>query len=282
MRHTETDLRRLLTDQAHRQGGGEPSVRLDAIVRRGRRLRRTRRALTAGTAVVLAVTAVGLVNGLLPRSPRANVATAAQPPVNSAQIEPGPKLPDMFNVRLGAVEFDLPLIHSQRFETMGVARTVTFSPSSFSTGYKVVCDDPRAWVVTAGKLKGGERGGGVGRCGDSAGGHHDERSAPSDWLKRPQSMQVWVFPADAPVKKVAKAVTGCPSAIKSRGCDEAAQSRALFDPEVLERLSAEVGERPGRWAVGIYDRPAGTDSVPNGEPTAVVEHPTDSASAPTR
>lgn len=279
MTPTETDLRKLLADHAL---GGEPSARLDTIVRRAHRIRRTRRALTAGTAAVLAVTVAGLVNGLLTGSPRANVATAAQPPADSAQVEPGPKLPDKFTVILGAKKFDLPLLQSQRFETMGVARTVKFSPTSFSTGFKVVCDDPQAWVVTSGKLKGGERGGSVGRCGDSSGGqHHDELSAPSDWLKRPQSMQIWVFPADAPVQKVAKAV-GCRPITKSSGCDETAESEALTRPEVLERLSAEVGERPGRWAFGIYDRPEETTSVPSGQPSAVVDPPTDSAPVPTR
>ncbi|MGN9836726.1 hypothetical protein ACTMTI_01255 [Nonomuraea sp. H19] len=256
MKRTESDLRTVLTEHAD---GGESPAHLDAIVRRGRRMRRNRRAVTAGTAVAFAVIAAGLVNGLLPRVDKA---TVAQPPVDSARVEPGPQLPDRFMVRLGAEEFDLPLLHSERFETMGVARTVTFSPTSFSTGYRVVCDDPRAWVVTSGKGKGGELIGAVVRCGRSTGGHHDERSAPTGWLKRPQSMRIWVFPADAPVRKVVKAVTGCPPIQKSRGCDEAAQSRGLMRPEVLERLSAEVGERPGRWAVGIYDRPAGTTSAP--------------------
>jgi len=269
MKPTETDLRKLLTDHAHVRGGGEPPARLDVIVRRGRRIRRTRRTLAASTAAVLAVTALGLVNGLLAGPPQANVATVAQPPVDSAQVEPGPELPGTFIVKLGAKQFDLPLLRSQRFETMGVARTVAFSPTSFSTGYKVVCDDPQAWVVTSGKTKSGEPSGTAGRCGAGGGGHHDELSAPSDWLKRPQSMRVWVFPADAPVQKVAEAVTGCPPSTKSKGCDESAQSVALFHPEVLERLSAEVRERPGRWAVGIYDRPAETDSISDDKPSAV-------------
>ncbi|MDR8410446.1 hypothetical protein MTP10_17090 [Nonomuraea sp. 3-1Str] len=260
MRHTESDLRDFLAEHARHRTGGEPSPQLDAIVRRGRRMRRTRRAATAVTATALAVTAAGLVNGLVAGPPRAQHAAVAQRPVDMAQVKTGPELPGEFHVVLGAEEYDLPLLHSERFATTGVGRTVTFAPTSFSTGYKVVCDDPRAWVVTVLPLKGGETGGTAGRCTGRGGGHHDELSAPSGWLKGPQSLQVWVFPADAPVREAAKALTDCRPAPESRskGCDdESVQARALMRPRVRERLSALVGERPGRWAVGVYDRPAG-------------------------
>ncbi|MEV4158668.1 hypothetical protein [Nonomuraea dietziae] len=266
MKHTESDLRRLLTVQAQERAGREPSADLDTIVRRGHRIRRTRRAVAAGAAAAFAVAAVGLVNGLPAGPPGPGETSVAQRPVDSAQVEPGPKLPERFPVVLGAVRSDLSLIHSQRFETMGVARTVTFTPTSFSTGYKVVCDDPQAWVVIRGKLKGGEMGGSAGRCRESVGGHHDRLSAPSGWLKRPQSLQVWIFPADAPVREVAEAVTGCRPLGKSKGCDETAQLRELMNPEVRERLAAKVGEVPGRWAVGIYDRPGKGKPAPTGVP----------------
>ncbi|MEU4227608.1 hypothetical protein AB0F17_25225 [Nonomuraea sp. NPDC026600] len=273
MRHTESDLRQFLTEYGQDRAGGEPPAHVDAIVRRGRRIRRTRRALTAGSAMAVAVTAVGLVNGLLAGPPRADNTSAAQRAADSAQVDPGPKLPTSFPVVLGAKKFDLPLMSSQRFETMGVGRTVTFTPTSFYTGYKVVCDDPQAWVVTAEKLKGGELGGAIGQCKDSSGGHHDELSAPTDWLKHPQSLQIWVFPADAPIWEVAKTVKECKPTPKSEGCDKDTVSRILRHPEVRERLSAEVGERPGSWAVGVYDRPAGAESVPTGEPSAGAESP---------
>ncbi|GAA2996206.1 hypothetical protein [Streptosporangium longisporum] len=280
MRHTESELRKLLTEHGGERAHHGPSVHLDAIVKRGRRTRRIRRAVTGGTAAAFAVAAVGLVNGLLTGPSGMAETMVAQRSADSAQVDPGPKLPEKFPVVLGANKFDLPLIHSQRFKTEGVTRTVTFTPSSFFTGYKVVCDDPRAWVVTSHQLKSGEGGGTAGRCREGVGGHHDRLSAPSDWLKRPQSMQVWVFPADAPVKEVAKAVTGCRPIWKSKGCDETAQSRELMHPEVRERLLAEIGEQPGGWAVGIYDRSATAEPAPNGEPPANIEPPTEGTSTP--
>ena len=222
--------------------------------------------MTAGAALALAVSAAGLANTLLIGPRAADQAAVAQRPAGSARVEPELKIPEEFKVVLGATRFDLSLIHSEQFGTRGGTRTVTYTPTSYFTGYKVVCDDPRAWVVTKQRLKGGEMGGGAARCGSSQAGHHDERSAPDGWLERPQSLQVWVFPADAPVREMAQAADiRCPSFVESREeCDERAALVALRRAGVLERLSAEVGERPGRWAVGIYDRPA---EAPDGGPT---------------
>ncbi|MEO3797138.1 hypothetical protein ABGB14_43645 [Nonomuraea sp. B10E15] len=251
MRHTESNLRTLLDRHAHDTTGREPVPNLDAIVRRGRRTRRTRRALSVGAALAVTATAAVLLTGPV----RPDRAVVAQPP-SSARIEPPPELPESFPVVLGAERFALSLIHSQRFGTTGVGRTVTFTPTSLSTGYKVVCADPQAWVVVSISHKGGEAGGTSWRCGDGVGGHHDRLSAPSGWLKGPQTIQVWVFPADAPVVKVTEELGRCRQFTKSPTCDERAAARALSRPDVLERLSAEVGERPGEWAVGLYDHPA--------------------------
>jgi hypothetical protein len=276
MRHTESDLRELLVEYGEERAGREPVAHLGAIVRRGRRMRRTRRTVTAGAAVT--VVATGLVSSLLAVSPRAGGTPIAQRPADSARVESGPELPEKLLVVQGALKYEMPLIHSQRFETMGVATTVTFTPTSLSTGYTVACADPAAWVVTEGRLKGGERGGMAGRCGNSSGGHHDRLSVPSDWLERPQSMQVWVFPADAPVLEVATAVKGCLPVRESRECDDTTLGPSLTRPEVRERLLAEVGERPGSWAIGFYDLPAGTEPVPPSESPGHIETPVANAS----
>lgn len=267
MKHTESNLRTLLEKHAHDATGREPVPHLDAIIRRGRRTRRARHALSAGAALAVAASAAVLLTGPV----RTDLAVGAQPP-SSARVEAPPELPERLPVVLGAERFTLSLIHSQRFGTTGVGRTVTFTPTSVSTGNKVVCADPRAWVVVSTPLKSGEPGGTSGRCGDGVGGHHDRLSAPSGWLKGPQAIQVWVFPSDAPVVKVAEELGRCRQFTKSATCDEQAASVALFHRDVLERLSAEVGERPGEWAVGIYDRPA--PGIPEtSEPLGAVERP---------
>ncbi|MEU1390796.1 MULTISPECIES: hypothetical protein [unclassified Nonomuraea] len=249
MRHTESNLRTLLDTYAHDATGREPVPHLDAIRRRGRRMRRARRSLNIGVLAVATAAAV-----MLTGPDQADQAAVAQPP-SSARIQTPPEPPETYPVVLGAERFTLPLIHSQRFGTTGVRQTVTFAPTSVSTGYKVVCADPRAWVVVSVPLKGGESGGTSGRCGTGVGGHHDRLSAPTKWLKGRQTIQIWVFPSDAPVVKVVEELGRCRPFQKGATCDERAAGVSLPRPDVLERLSAEVGERPGEWAVGVYDRP---------------------------
>jgi hypothetical protein len=273
MRYTESDLRTLLDEHGRERAGREPAAPLDAIVRRGRRMRRTRRAVTAGAGVAFTVAAVALGTGLLTGRPEADRTTVAARPADSARPAQWPKLPDRFPVVLGAEKFDLRPIYAGRFETVGGGQTLTFTPTSYSTGIKVACADPRAWVVVAMPLKGGETGGTAGRCGESVGGHHDRLSAPSGWLKRPQSIRIWVFPADTPIREVA-----CRK--MSEECDESAQGRALLRPEVRDRLSAIVGEQPGRWTAGIYDRAGKHPSAPDGEPLTDADSPFESASTP--
>ncbi|MFI6921291.1 hypothetical protein ACIBIZ_15150 [Nonomuraea spiralis] len=263
MRHTESNLRTLLDTYAHDATGREPVPHLDAILRRGRRIRRARRSLNVGVLAVATAAAV-----MLTGPDRTDQAAVAQPP-SSARIETPPELPEKFLVVRGAERFTLPLIHSQRFGTTGGRRTVTFTPTSVSTGYKVVCADPRAWVVVRISLKGGESGGTSGRCGAGMGGHQDRLSAPAKWLKGRQTIQVWVFPPDAPVAKVAEELGRCRAFTKTTDtCDEQAARASLPRPDVLERLSAEVGEQPGGWSVGVYDRPA-ADPTATSDPAAV-------------
>lgn len=249
MRHTESDLRALLDERGHHPAGGEPSVSLDAIVRQGRRLRRGRRALTAGGALAAAFTLA--ITLPIVRQEAPPVSMTADQPADTADVVRAPELPATFQVKLGAKEFELPLIHAEHFSTVGGPRTVTFTPVSYFTGFKVLCADPQAWVVTTGETKSGEPSGTSGRCAKGGGIQHDELSAPADWLERPQSLKVWVFPADAPIRKVMKSTIGC----EPKGCEEDAYAEALFRPEVRDRLAAEVGEQPGAWVVGVYDAP---------------------------
>ncbi|MER6577951.1 hypothetical protein [Nonomuraea sp. NPDC001023] len=262
MRHTESNLRTLLDTYAHDATGREPVPHLDAIVRRGRRMRWARRSLNVGAALAVAATAAVM----LTSPDRSDQAAVAQPP-SSARIQTPPQPPETFPVVLGAERFTLPLVHSERFGTTGVRQAVTFTPTSVSTGYKVVCADPRAWVVVSVLLKSGEAGGTSGRCGAGVGGHHDRLSAPARWLKNRQAIQVWVFPSDAPVVKVVQALGRCEPFPKGATCDERAAGVALSRPDVLERLSAEVGEQPGEWAIGVYDRPTAGPTATS-DPTA--------------
>ncbi|MEU8358019.1 hypothetical protein AB0C27_18575 [Nonomuraea sp. NPDC048882] len=259
MRRTESGLRALLEERANDGAGAEPSPHLDRIVRRGRRTRATRRVLSAGAALAATATATaavlltGSITGTGLVRPDERAAVGRQP--DSAQVETGPELPETYPIVLGAKRYSIPLLHAERFTTTGVGRTVTFTPTSTDTGFKVVCGDPNAWLVLSGPLKGGERGGTSGRCGNGGGGHHDHLSAPTGWLKGPQKIQVWVFPPDAPVVEVAEQLGRCLRVPAPGPCNEEAAGRALFHKDVRERLSAKVGEQPGTWAVGVYDHP---------------------------
>ncbi|GAA1623294.1 hypothetical protein GCM10009733_019950 [Nonomuraea maheshkhaliensis] len=271
MRRTESGLRALLEERANDRAGAEPGPHLDRIIRRGRRTRATRRAMRAGAAVAATATATAAVlltgsiasTGLVRPDERAVV--ARQP--DSARVETGPELPESYPIVLGAKRYSIPLLHAERFATTGVGRTVTFTPTSTDTGFKVVCGDPNAWLVLSSPLKGGERGGTSGRCGNGGGGHHDHLSAPTGWLKGPQKIQVWVFPPDAPVIEVAEQLGRCLRIPASAPCDEEAAGRALSREDVRERLSKKVGEQPGQWAVGVYDHPAAGTFAPAGSST---------------
>ncbi|MFG1970944.1 hypothetical protein ACGFJC_16625 [Nonomuraea fuscirosea] len=266
MRRTESGLRALLEERAGDGAGAEPSPHLDRIIRRGRRTRATRRALSVGAALAVTATATaavllaGSITGTGLVRPDEPAVVARQP--DSAQVETGPELPETFPVVLGAKRYSIPLLHAERFTTTGVGRTVTFTPTSTDTGFKVVCGDPNAWLVLSSPVKGGELSGTAGRCGNGGGGHHDHLSAPTGWLKGPQKIQVWVFPPDAPVVEVAEELGRCLPVPASAPCDEGAAGRALFRKDVRERLLAKVSEQPGTWAVGVYDHPpAGTSAT---------------------
>ncbi|MFI9550126.1 hypothetical protein [Nonomuraea endophytica] len=241
MRHTESDLRTLL---ATRSDGFEPSVTVDAVVRRGRRVRMRRRVLAAALAGTALVAAMAVTTD----------AFAPEPPPAAVRVEPDLEVPEEFVVKLGALDTTLPLLHSERFTTMGPERTVTFQPVGWMTGFRVVCEDPKAWVVVVGEGRGKEPTGSVGRCRSGVGGHHDKLSAPSDWLRKPQSLRIWVFPGDARIPTEEKDRVGCERK-SAQECADSMVSRALLRPAVRKAMSGEIGSVPGRWAAAVYDRP---------------------------
>ncbi|GAA3423153.1 hypothetical protein GCM10018953_03360 [Streptosporangium nondiastaticum] len=270
MTYTEHDLRELLDERG--AGGSGGAARLEEILRRGRSIRRRRR--TAGT--VLAACAVAVAAAVpfsLPggRDGRSTTVAAhpAEPSVSRApdRPEPGTYLPESFRDFSGR---KLSLIERYGSESMGTPHVLKFRPTSRFTGLRITCADPRSWVVVIFWQKHGPSGGHVrdscrtdtpplkddeARRLDS---QFDKMSAPADWTRKEQAATIWVLPSDARVINASEmSRKGCePSMKKIRKCDGKYPMTALTDPGVMAELSAELGDRPGRWSVGIYDRPA--------------------------
>ncbi|WP_329092851.1 MULTISPECIES: hypothetical protein [unclassified Streptosporangium] len=255
MTHTEEELRAVL---AERVPGGPPDMR--EIVRRGRGIRRRRAvagvALAGAAAITVAFPAQGLWTGLEPVEKKPPMTAAVSP---SSALPPENRTPT----------YSAPLIASYGSTTMPAGTTVTFQPLSLYTSYKVVCADPKALVVIR-----SARGGSVSSCGkDGANVSSNKESASPDWLERPQSFKVWVLPGDRSTRRAGPlrtAYDGCKVARKELGlCDGKYVMAALLRPGVIERLTAELGRRPGRWEVGVYDR-AGLTAPPWPIPTRTV------------
>ncbi|MEU9884742.1 hypothetical protein [Sphaerisporangium sp. NPDC051011] len=235
--YTESDLRAVL-DEYSGEGPRQP-VHLEEIVRRGRGAR-LRRRVTAGAALAGAVAAVVGVAGLH------GLDGGAPPPgpASSARVTNGVDLPDSVDTRIGG---RMALIHFETHTSVGTGVKVTFQPTSLNTGFSIRCADPQVWVLVRDL---GAPGGSaaLGRCGQGDGGgvdsQYDWQSAHPGWLRTPQSLEIWVFPADAPIVSKARPGDGA------------------FDMEMVttapERLASMVGHRPSAWAVGVYDKPAAT------------------------
>ncbi|MDF5751894.1 hypothetical protein [Spongiactinospora sp. TRM90649] len=269
MRHTEGNLRALLDERASGDRGGAPDI--EAIVRRGHRLRRGRYLASAVLAGV-AVASVAGVTGLMANGTAAPVAVG---PMSSAKITtPAPdlRLPPTMDVVVKTTIRDakirwVPLIEQRRSTTAGKA-AMTFRPSSVDTGFTLLCSDPRAWVLTRYERTGEAPSGGISRCGDHMSWDFNERRVSRDWLKKPQSLKLWVFPADAPINptdlvdgEVLK-VCALGKAGEAQRCDPTI-SGDFRDVGLADRLAAQFGERPLSWAVGIYDAPKGEKHPPS-------------------
>lgn len=102
-------------------------------------------------------------------------------------------------------------------ETMGAHGRIPIFPVKGGIAQVVKCQDPAAWVFRA---YGGERAGLVGRCGE-------QRTPIWRHPNHPKYVDVWVFPADAPI-------------------------RGSIDRAEADSLRKKLGPSEGAWAFGVY------------------------------
>ncbi|GAA3039103.1 hypothetical protein [Streptosporangium longisporum] len=262
-RYTENDLRTVFAD--HSKDGPVPPPRLELIVRRGRRARLRRRAATGAVLTGAAVVVAG-VGGFLPDVNR-NTTGSASGLSSRATISAKPS-----GTIRGMNGETLSVIHSETHRTMGAPVTVVYRPTSVSTGYSIRCTDPKAWVVIH-HVRTGEAD--FGRCngsGDGPDSENDALSVAPGWLDEPQTLKIWVFPADAPIAEGHWKDDGTPNPDVPlnnpyASCKKANRKLGLCDGKFIqdvvhvkpERLAAVVKRRQGEpWTVKVYDRPAGS------------------------
>lgn len=257
MSSTENDLRTLLEERG--AGGGGGTAQLEAILARGREIRRRRAVATVAAIVTAGALAVAVVAPSLSAGDRGEapiVAVAADPPP-----VPGKDLPATVKDVLNK---EVRLLQTYRGKTLGSRRIVKFTPTSTFTGFRVVCEDPRAMVVTMSGM-GRYRSGSAGECGKDLPGlsiQKNERSLLADWTSNQQSMTIWVLPPAPPISREAMQNLKCPEkeTEKTGMCGGQYVTGALVNPRtaerVIERVAAKVGTKPGRWAIGVYDRPS--------------------------
>ncbi|MEV4250705.1 hypothetical protein AB0J63_45835 [Streptosporangium canum] len=270
MTHTEHDLRELLA--ARSEGGSGGAARLEEILRRGRAVQRRRRAVRMALAVGAVAVAVAVPSSLLGSGGgQFTTAVAAEPTAPAVSRapdlpRPGKDLPASVNDGSGR---KMSLIEAYRSETTGAPYRLTFQPTSRFTGIRVACADPKSWVVIISGEGARRSSSVVDSCpsdvrpsrrddSDRLSTKYDETSTPADWTLKEQPVTVWVLPSDAPVINASDAARKkCKEGGKEiRKCHGKYTMSALMDPKVMARLSAELGTRPGRWAVGVYDRAA--------------------------
>ncbi len=262
--YTENDLRAVFAE--HSGAGPVRPPRLEEIMRRGRRMRLRRRVAAGAALAGAAVAAVGVVDAILPKL---NANAPASVMGSSARMVTGAELPETVSGSGGK----LSLIHSETHRTMGKRVTVTFRPTSVTTGYSIRCADPKVWVLVR-SVDGMETD--FGRCGVRTGegldSQHDEKSVAPGWLQRPQTLEIWVFPSDAPIAEGPWKSDGTPNPDVSMdrpydGCKTANRKKGTCDGKFVqdgiekrpERVAAKVGSRTGApWSVGIYDKPTGS------------------------
>ncbi|MDP4507554.1 hypothetical protein [Nonomuraea turcica] len=239
--YTEDDLRTAFNERSRREHGLPPDV--TEITRLGGRARRRRRTATAAALAAGALTVgVAILPVLYGNAPG---------PTSSAQVTSGLELPQTLE---GLHRRQVSLIQEETHQSLAKGELVTFKPTSVNTGFSIRCADPQAWVLVRSVHDPGQWTD-FGRCGERKGNsldsQNDAQSVPPGWLERPQSMEIWVFPADAPIGSSA----GCDIEARKKGA-----CNAPFDHETLilapELLANQLGPREGApWWIGVYDTP---------------------------
>ncbi|SEG38883.1 hypothetical protein SAMN05444920_102830 [Nonomuraea solani] len=247
--YTEDDLRTVFAEHSTRDGGRPPE--LDDIRRRGTRARRRRRT-TAGAVLAGAAAAVAILAGTQPFGLGADPVTGS-----SARVVTGPGLPRTVNDSIGG---PVSLIHSETHRSWGQGVQVVFQPTTVNTGTAIRCADPETWVLVR-SIDDKEGWSDFGRCGDRKGpvldSQYDTRSIQPGWLERPQGIEIWMFPADAPIAGGGDGPgAGCKAADRREGRCEGRPWDHESVGTMPEGLAAQLGG-PGEgaeWSVGIYDR----------------------------
>ncbi|TDD22580.1 hypothetical protein [Nonomuraea diastatica] len=237
---TEDDLRAVFAENSVREVGSPP--RVSEIRRRGTRARRR---VMAGAAVAAlagaTATAVPLTGAMVAWSGEAATGVPAR-------FQAGVELPRTLESRYGPVS----LIFGQTYQSVGEKVRITFRPTSGHTGVALRCADPEAWVLVRDTRGTWDDLAPCVRLGQGLQVQYDERSVTPDWLRAPQSLEVWVFPADAPIGSPTQA-DRCALADRRAGtCDGQWDREAIT--AMPERLAAETGPRRGLWSIGVYDQ----------------------------
>ncbi|MEV0590394.1 hypothetical protein [Nonomuraea cavernae] len=241
--YTEDDLRAVFAENSIREDGLPPQV--SEIRRRGARTRLRRRA-TAGAALAGAAATVVTLAGVVLPWPGGNPGEPATGV--TAHFLTGVELPRTVESRYGPVS----LIFGRTYQSMGEGVRISFRPTSVHTGVAIRCPDPKAWVLVRDAKGGWHDLTPCVRLGPGLQVQHDERSVTPDWLLAPQALEVWVFPAGAPIGSAGLA-DKCALADRRAGkCDGPWDREAIT--AMPERLAAETGPQPGLWSIGVYDQ----------------------------
>lgn len=238
--YTEDDLRGVFAEHSARENGRAPLM--SEIRRQGARTR-LRRRMTSGAVLAGAAAAVVTLAGVVPSLG----GNPGDPTASStAHVLTAPGLPQTVESPQGP----LSLLFGQTYQAVGERVRVTFRPTSVYTGFAIKCADPKVWLLVRDAQATWSN---FGRCGVRRSGldiQNNEKSVTPDWLRAPQTLEIWVFPADTPIM----GSPSCTLADRREGrCDRPWDREAV--PKMPERLAAELGPQQGStWTVGIYDK----------------------------